>query len=458
MLTFEQDTKQKRFLNRNLMQLKRLRRTRLPSIEYLVNRENNTKTLDPDSGIAIILSTSNRIMNSIIKRINYNDININNPWKYVREASEKRLCKKQREFDETSGIRIESSNALQLQIQTLDVVNRLEQSGIHPDDIQSLIDTKNALRRSYNDTDAYAVHNALSFSDKIRAYKRKWDTVNPDQLSQYIPYGQAIGVEIEWIAAAELTENSDGEDYYDRDVMDFVKPTESNLRDGRCSQYIYGTSWGYDSSIDPKEEHQYCQGQEVRVMLKRGVWDRLRKTCQYIKASGGELNKNCGLHVHLDVRDLSLAAAKTRGRRLEAALPWLLSLVPKSRRNNSYCKSRFSTEDKYAAISMSQFRYRKSIEVRLHSATLNATKIINWIDLLYFLKERYTMLPTFEDFLNAPDAPAHLKEWAINRKNKFAPPVEPEQDVESEQITELPDPVDAGAAAGLPPLPPSMDR
>ena len=95
---------------------------------------------------------------------------------------------------------------------------------------------------------------------------------------------------------------------------------------------------------------------------------------------------------------------------------------------------------------MHSFRHhRKSIEIRMHSASLNPKKIINWINLLVFLKDSYKHYPTFESFVNSM-APFELKEYVLRRKAKFTSieetPTE-ERDIDSEQLAET----------QLPPLP-----
>jgi hypothetical protein len=83
---------------------------------------------------------------------------------------------------------------------------------------------------------------------------------------------------------------------------------------------------------------------------------------------------------------------------------------------------------------------RECVEVRLHSGSLNAQKIVNWIELLHYIKNHYIHLGSWEEFLNS-DCPLQLKMWAINRKEKFNPTIQVEADIESEQIEELPEPV-----------------
>jgi hypothetical protein len=282
----------------------------------------------------------------------------------------------------------------------------------------------------------------VSWSSKVEEFKDSWSSMRPSQVKEkFLPKGTAIGVEIEWLARAE--ESEDYNEGYNRNSMDFEKPNPS----------IHGVQWAYDTSINTSEDYHYESGQETKLLLRYQKWSRLYRVCKHIKEQGGEVNRSCGLHVHLDVRDLNKASTITRCRRLESALPWLLQIIPPTRAaGNTYCHPSFSQNEKYHAITMHSFRrQRQSIEVRCHSATLNPKKIIQWVELLMFLKESYKHYPTFESFVNSM-APYELKEYVIKRKTKFKPreeTPEEERDSDSEQLVEN---------ADLPPLPQLPDR
>ena len=309
-----------------------------------------------------------------------------------------------------------------------------------------------------------------TFRSKVVRYKDRWSSMTPDSLEEkFLPKGSAIGVEIEYLARCRET---DEEGEYDTSTMDFQMPTKE----------IYGTSFGYDCSLRSSEPYHYGEGREVRIMLRQGRWGRLEKLCEHLKSQGAEVNKSCGLHVHLDVRDLSKTATITRCKRLESALPWLFTLVPSSRRwsrkpcekypegvTNQYCQPYFNEGEKYAAVNMaaygrSSYGGRKSIEVRVHSSSLNAKKIIRWIELLSIIKDSYLHIHDWESFLES-SAPMKLKLWASRRREKFNPVIQ-EVDVESEQVQEIPElptpapespqmrlPTQADIDAALPPLP-----
>jgi hypothetical protein len=68
---------------------------------------------------------------------------------------------------------------------------------------------------------------------------------------------------------------------------------------------------------------------------------------------------------------------------------WMIALkefVPESRRNNTdYAALSFSETNRYRAINFTAFRKYKTLEIRLHSGTVDYTKIIAWIRLCELL-------------------------------------------------------------------------
>ena len=139
---------------------------------------------------------------------------------------------------------------------------------------------------------------------------------------------------------------------------------------------------GGDGSIS---YHEGEMGKEIRVCIKR---DELRAVIPGIIGAlnemGARVNTSCGLHVHLDQRH-NPKPEETQAK-LVRSLGLLYTVVPASRRNNAYCKRNrrdsLRAKSRYRAINgLSYFRH-KTIEVRLFAGTLNATKIINWVETL----------------------------------------------------------------------------
>lgn len=134
-------------------------------------------------------------------------------------------------------------------------------------------------------------------------------------------------------------------------------------------------------------------GRELRVCIKK---DELREVITPLMAAltklGAKVNKSCGLHVHLDQRN-SLNPGESFDK-LVRSLGLLYLVVPKSRRENSFCKKNrrldFSDavhSERYKAINAAAYRRYKTLEVRLFGGTLNAGKIINWIEVLHAIAD-----------------------------------------------------------------------
>jgi hypothetical protein len=119
------------------------------------------------------------------------------------------------------------------------------------------------------------------------------------------------------------------------------------------------------------------------LLLRRELEHRLYKFCQLIKAHS--VNKSCGLHIHLDCRGKDQKEVLTIARKMNAWLYSLRELVPPSRLENQYCRFGVSTTDRYRAVNVCSFREHKTLEVRLHSGTVDYTKIISWVRLLELL-------------------------------------------------------------------------
>jgi len=180
-----------------------------------------------------------------------------------------------------------------------------------------------------------------------------------------------------------------------------------------------------------------CFAVELTCLFTRQDRSNLKKLCELLDDLGAQVNKSCGMHVHFDQRDVlnDLEKRKILNRRknnLNKSIPFLASMVPISRRQNSYCRLVSSSRDRYSAINLCALKRYKSIEVRLHSSTTNFDKINNWINILALiidsdrLKKQVMSLDDFCTYLNVPE---HLILYAQSRIEKF-------KGVENEDNTE----------------------
>jgi len=167
---------------------------------------------------------------------------------------------------------------------------------------------------------------------------------------------RAIGVEIEFSG-----DESDGDD------IDGSLP--------HCGRL------GEDCSV-----HGY--GHEVRVLTcEKYMKKHVRSVCEVINRYNHETrNVGAGLHVHLDSRAMATGDAQQMAARLFVWLITLQGFIPSSRRNANYARQQFGGE-RYNMVHTYQIDYKGTVEIRMHSATTNATKIIQWVELLLAIEK-----------------------------------------------------------------------
>lgn len=123
---------------------------------------------------------------------------------------------------------------------------------------------------------------------------------------------------------------------------------------------------------------------------------------------GARVNRRCGLHVHLDVRQIS------RDRRL-AWMDWMMrtqetwfNLMPPSRRTNNFVQRITSAGDAAHYVWAHVTGYN-TLEVRLHGSTLNPYKITGWLVALIHLQTKAA--DASYTFPNTGDANADF--WSV---------------------------------------------
>ncbi len=135
--------------------------------------------------------------------------------------------------------------------------------------------------------------------------------------------------------------------------------------------------------------------------------DGLRQVREVVSAlarAGAQVNRTCGLHVHVDARDLKsvdLANVVIQYGRHESVFD---AMMPVSRRNNDYCRSVRDVADtlrrniltiavnnntsdvveayaweRYHKVNLAAYLTHGTIEFRQHSGSINHEKVTNWI-------------------------------------------------------------------------------
>jgi biotin operon repressor/nucleotide-binding universal stress UspA family protein len=150
----------------------------------------------------------------------------------------------------------------------------------------------------------------------------------------------------------------------------------------------------YDGSVDG--------GCEVVSPVLSGVegLEQVRNVARVLVAAGATVNRQCGLHVHVDAGDLSGQEIINAARRYEQNERKIDALMPRSRRdsNSSYCTSmarivpnlsRFTDTasptsvcqgfGRYYKLNLAAYLVHGTLEFRQHAGTVNGEKIVNWI-------------------------------------------------------------------------------
>ena len=183
---------------------------------------------------------------------------------------------------------------------------------------------------------------------------------------------------------------------------------------------------------NPEVERRVCTcparealTREIVVSFRYGHWDFLTLICGKLNSMGVKVNVSCGLHVHFDCRHIDSRKVSLIGRRVARCIPALKTLLPKSRLNNPYCQTdinrhrqtrRENREARYAFVNLMAYGRHKTLEIRGHSGTTDAKKIINWIRMLRKIMDtRNTKIITdplvmAEKFKFEDDLTAYVKE------------------------------------------------
>ncbi len=292
-------------------------------------------------------------------------------------------------------------------------------------------------------------------------YLAKFDPTKSKQPVEGMYLGEYIGVEIECFipygsmgldsleerdcddcGGSGVVQDSDGDDITcgtcdgsgvtgggDEDSME--RPARNFLKAEIIKRRIANVQFKGDGSIDCDTSEYFPI--EFTVLMLKDDRKPLERLCKMLNDLGAEVNKSCGLHVHLDQRDLYIRSdndydkqeVTIRANRLGNALGLLASMVPAPRRNNDYCLLQVSgfSSDRYSAINKTALYKYGTIEIRLHSASTNYKKINNWVSLLLLLSRTEgvdNMIQDADDLVEAiPEIDENLLSYIVSRVELF---------------------------------------
>ena len=185
----------------------------------------------------------------------------------------------------------------------------------------------------------------------------------------------------------------------------------------------------YDSSL---RGHQTFELVSPPLSGTEGI-EQVKKVVELLNDAGCDVNRSCGIHVHVEVTDLDqheLANVWNRYRKFESDID---AFMPRSRRDGVYCKSLGNRDitvelntarrsmstiryegnnqsrmtDRYYKVNMQAFLKYGTIEFRQHSGSLNRSKIANWINfLLEFVEASKTIINVRTEVVQVDDTPS----------------------------------------------------
>jgi hypothetical protein len=168
-----------------------------------------------------------------------------------------------------------------------------------------------------------------------------------------------------------------------------------------------------DGSIRPIDGHY---PHEVRALFPREVLEpRLHRLLATLNGVGFRVNASCGFHIHFDMRGRTFDHVVERAKVVDKWLFALRELVPASRREgNTYCKFGLSKTDRYRAVNLCSFTAHQTLEIRLHSGTVDYTKALAWLrlcELLLAMRKKPTAADCLGTLAQLPLADHDVAFW-----------------------------------------------
>lgn len=156
-----------------------------------------------------------------------------------------------------------------------------------------------------------------------------------------------------------------------------------------------------DGSLRAEADYKHCHELCV-ISPQKEFKEVLQKVIKVLDDAGSKVNKTCGLHVHIDVRNRNKEQVFAN---LVKAQDILYAMNPNSRltgiseegnRETCYSQKITTTDfqaaldqrERYMGINAKAYSKHKTIEVRIHSGSTNFEKIFNWVCILLAIADK----------------------------------------------------------------------
>lgn len=199
---------------------------------------------------------------------------------------------------------------------------------------------------------------------------------------------------------------------YAQDLLQRLPPSEWGIQtdsnQSMISSLMQGLGCGpkSDSSISPdKDGYNTMEVTSVPKTIE-GIEEHVKEICTILRRHGADVNKSCGYHLHTSNERFYTASNIEKLIHVWVAIEDVMFLTqPPSRFSNKYCQrllkpfvsgslenlpkqkqeiiEKFGGVERYSALNLSALSKHGTIEIRLHSGTLDPAKIFNWIKLAH---------------------------------------------------------------------------
>ncbi len=217
------------------------------------------------------------------------------------------------------------------------------------------------------------------------------------------PEGECIGIELEFVCR----ESSNIEKW---DGDDFPK-----------NRWNHFTTDGSITTDSPDEAvARYQEFKSFTNINSSDDWEFVSSTLKNITDNGAIVNKSCGCHIHIDMRNRPQATYYRIAQRVRTSFQtWLHRIVSPRRATNRYCSVwADSSASRYSAVNTHCWNEHRTIEIRLGMPTLNISKLKCWAKLMFWIVNNSNKCDTLEEFMNS-DCPLDLKIFVITRISRF---------------------------------------